>query len=404
MKYVCLILFVLLVQWPARAQGLECASGEVATRDAYQYGRFETRMQSVQGNGVVGSFFLYNLDVGCNWPAENNEIDIEMTGNLDASVQFTTHYPGPWYVTQIVPTAFNPHSGLHDYAIEWEPGVVRWFVDGDLVYTQDSLFVDGLMYPMRIMMNLWGVDSPDWAGSWDPEVMPAKSVYDYVRYFAYSPGSGDAGTGNNYTLEWVDEFDTLDTSRWEVTEFGGFGGNFCSFVSNNVSASEGKLELDMTSPLTSTSSPVTFSVDVTALALPPSDVIYLNGTFNNWCGGCNAMSDEDGDGIWELSLSLAAGKHEFLFSRNVWDEIGGAPLGSSCDFAPCDGYGNYGLVVPFGASTMETETYCWGSCESCAEAEIDNCPVFVFGDFDVGNKRQCDLVSIIDSQLGNLHP
>ena len=64
---------------PAGAQ--DCAGAQVLTREAYLYGRFETRMQSAQGDGIVSAFFLYNLDLGCNWPQENNEIDIEMTGS-----------------------------------------------------------------------------------------------------------------------------------------------------------------------------------------------------------------------------------------------------------------------------------------------------------------------------------
>lgn len=364
------------------AQGQECASGQVATLDAYQYGRFETRMQSVQGGGVISSFFLYNLDLGCNWPAENNEIDIEMTGNLTDSVQFTTHYPGPWSATQIVPVAFNPHAGMHDYAFEWEPGVVRWFVDGELAYVQNASYVDGLIYPMRILMNLWAVDNPAWAGVWDPSVMPVESKYDYVRYYAYTPGTGNAGTGDNFTHVWTDNFDLFDTDRWEATEFGGFGGNFCTFVSANVGTSGGELQLQMTEPLATTHAQVSFSVDATVLNLLPSDVIYLNGTFNNWCGNCNPMSDGDGDGVWELTLTLPAGKHEYLFTKNVWQLLGGPQLGSSCDFAPCDEWNNYGLAVPYSSGPIDTQTWCWSSCDSCGpvdpdddgiDASIDNC-------------------------------
>ena len=102
MQQLKTIIAVMLLFAPVGVHGQDCASGGLLTHQAYQYGRFETRMQSAQGDGIVSSFFLYNRDLGCNWPAENNEIDIEMTGNLDASVQFTTHYPGPWNVTQIV--------------------------------------------------------------------------------------------------------------------------------------------------------------------------------------------------------------------------------------------------------------------------------------------------------------
>jgi len=33
--------------------------GELRTRQDYRYGRFEVRMQSAQGDGVVSSFFTY---------------------------------------------------------------------------------------------------------------------------------------------------------------------------------------------------------------------------------------------------------------------------------------------------------------------------------------------------------
>jgi len=173
------VLFALLIAVPslaAWAQNDQCDGGALKTHDAFLYGRFETRMSSTQGSGIVSSFFLYNWDLGCNWPSENNEIDIEMTGNLDNSVQFTTHHPYLTSVTDIVPTPFNPHTTMVDYAIEWEP-----------------------------------------------TAMPGMSRYDYVKYYAYTPGTGNAGTSNNYTLEWVDDFDTLDATRWDQSEDGSVG-------------------------------------------------------------------------------------------------------------------------------------------------------------------------------------
>ncbi|NND60136.1 MAG: family 16 glycosylhydrolase [Gammaproteobacteria bacterium] len=379
-----------LQTWCGSVMAQQCASGQLMTHEAYQYGRFETRMQSAQGNGIVSAFFLYNIDLGCNWPAENNEIDIEMTGNRDDSVQFTTHYPGPWSATEIVPMAFNPHAGLHDYAIEWEPGVVRWFVDDELVYVQDAGYVSGLVYPMRILMNHYAADAPGWVGAWDAAVLPTEVSYDYVRYYAYTPGSGDAGTDNNFMLQWSDEFDQFDPSRWQITEFGGFGGNFCTFISNNIDLEGGQLQLHMTEPPQQTTSAVSFSVDVTALDMAPTDVIYLNGTFNDWCGTCNPMSDVDGDGTWELSLMLPAGEHEYLYSRNGWSDIGGAPLGSACDYKPCDEWSNYGVAVPYGSGAIETETFCWGSCESCADADEDGVGAAVDNCQDVANSSQVD--------------
>ena len=43
----------------------------------------------------------------------------------------------------------------------------------------------------------------------------------------------------------------------------------------------------------------------------------LNGTFNNWCGDCNPMSDANGDEIWEVTLSLNIGDTiEYKFSAD----------------------------------------------------------------------------------------
>ena len=168
--------------------------GQIFTKESYQYGRFEMRMRSAEGDGIISSFFLYNLEAGknCRWPAEKNEIDVEMTGN-DQNLYFTTHHPDPnqpWSIGEEFDLSFNPHRSFHRYAIEWEPGIVRWFVDDDLVYVQDGQASNNLKYPMAIMMNLWAAPFESWVGVWDPSVMPKSSVYDYVTYAAYTPGGG----------------------------------------------------------------------------------------------------------------------------------------------------------------------------------------------------------------------
>lgn len=345
------------------AQGQPCIGGAITSHDAFLYGRFETAMRSVGESGVVSSFFLYHVDLGCNWPEENNEIDIEMTGN-EEHILFTTHYPGPWYENDVYVPDFNPHADLHDYAIEWEPGIVRWFVDGELVNVQDQSFVTGLMYPMRILMNLYVAELESWVGPWDPAVMPVESEYDYVRYYAYTPGTGQAGTGQNFTLVWEDDFDQLDTERWEVTEFGGFGGNLCSFESTSVETENGYLYLQLEAPLPDILPvPVTITVDLRAKDLLPTDQINLAGGFNNWCGDCLPMSQLNG--IWSRTVLLPPGRHEFIFVKNFWEETGQPPLGSSCDFRPCDEWNNYGVLVPHGSAPMLLDPPCWGECESC---------------------------------------
>ncbi len=77
--------------------------------------------------------------------------------------------------------------------------------------------------------------------------------------------------------------------------------------------------------------------------------VYLAGTFNNWSPTATAMSDEDGDGIYEIRLKLEPGNYQYKFVVDgQWYED---PY--SVDYAP-DGYGgkNSVLVVPGGVEEL----------------------------------------------------
>jgi beta-glucanase (GH16 family) len=355
-----------------RGRGQDCTAGQVYTHEAFLYGRFEVGMRSAPVSGVVSSFFLYNLDLGCNWPAENNEIDIEMLGNGD-DVLFTTHYPGPWHVTDVVTPSPSPHDAISHYAIEWEPGIVRWFIDDSLVVIHDHEAIQSLVYPMRIMMNLWAVDNPNWAGIWDPSSMPVESSYDYVRCYAYTPGSGSHGTNQAFSLLWSDSFDSLSTQRWAVEEFGGFTGNFCSFESTAHRLDSGRLFLEIEAPTSHPAVPVTFHVDANYLSTNAIDRIYLNGSFNNWCGTCMEMSSDND--VWSITTDLSPGKYEYLFTLNNWQQNGSAPYQSRCDANPCDEWLNYGFTLPIGSTGLELDTVCWSTCEPCAPLSTRPVPV-----------------------------
>ena len=306
-----------------------------------------------------------------------------MIGNSE-DVLCTTHHPLLAYYTSYIDTDFNPHAETHEYAIEWEPNIVRWFIDGELVYFQAESYIQNLVYPMRIMMNLWASELENWVGPWNPDIMPVTSEYDFVKCYSYTPGQGNAGTGNNFTLLWEDHFDVLNEDLWTVELNGGFTGNYCTFKSNGVEVSNGKLSLKMQDPAEPLLAPVSISVDMSEQNLLETDVIYLNGTFNDWCGSCEPMT-KNGD-IWSTTVQLEPGRHEYLFTKNVWSEIGGAPLGSECDILPCDEWANYGVVLDESATPIVVDPVCWGSCQPCQTTGI--------GEFE--NYNQENLIRITD--------
>lgn len=382
------------------AQNNECDGSAIRSHDSFLYGRFETKMKSTQGSGIVSSFFLYNWDIDCNWPEENNEIDIEMTGNMDASVQFTTHHPYQTSVTEIVPTTFNPHEVLIDYAIEWEPDVVRWFIDGELALEQSHNFIPQLQYPMRIFMNLWAVSLPSWTGVWDTSSLPGISRYDYVKYYEYTPGIGSYGTDNNYSFVWEDDFDTLDYDRWYVDE-GGNVGPLCTFRAQNIDVVNGELILSITEYSDNQPTlPVHFAVDVSELSLQPNDVIYINGGFNSWCGNCMPLSDNDDDGIWTIEIDLPLGEHQYQYAINGWSgQIFHPELASSCDFNPCDEWPNFGVSFDDNAEVVYAPIYCWGTCDTCANWSDD---IICMADFDGDSIIGVSDILFMSSQFGCL--
>ncbi|MEQ8473534.1 MAG: PKD domain-containing protein [Marinoscillum sp.] len=112
-----------------------------------------------------------------------------------------------------------------------------------------------------------------------------------------------------------------------------------------------------------TSVNVTFSVnmnDYTGTATTPE----LNGTFNGWCGNCNAMTDDNDDGIWQVTVELPVGDQiEYKFSADSWADQESLTEGSSCTVTN-DGNTNRFLTV--GETNMTVGTVCWNSCDNCS--------------------------------------
>ena len=108
--------------------------GELRTEDTFRYGRFEVRMKSAFGNGVVSSFFTYKdfWEEGLTnsyW----NEIDFEWLGNYEDKVQTNLIIQNEWDLPELTALNVNPHEDFHTYAIEWTPININFFIDDQLI-------------------------------------------------------------------------------------------------------------------------------------------------------------------------------------------------------------------------------------------------------------------------------
>lgn len=215
---------------------------EYRTKAAYTYGRFDVRLKSAYKDGMLTSFFTYND----NFPNTAwNEIDIEMLGRYSDDLQFNPITPGQINHVSHYQTSFNPASDYHIYGFEWTPVYVAWFVDGVEVHRQTGAHIEALNLPQKIMMNVWNPMYPNWVGEWNDNTLPAFAYYDWVSYSTHTPGTGTSGTGNNFTMQWKDDFNSWDTTRWSKATHT-WNGNGCDFIHENAVFQDGNLILCLT--------------------------------------------------------------------------------------------------------------------------------------------------------------
>ena len=90
---------------------------------------------------------------------------------------------------------------------------------------------------------------------------------------------------------------------------------------------------------------------------------FLNGTFNNWCGDCNPMTDEDGDGVYTITIPLPAGDHEWKFTADGWNDQEMFDAGTAGTIG--DEFVNRLLTVVPNMMEMNVGPYCWNTFEPC---------------------------------------
>lgn len=104
---------------------------------------------------------------------------------------------------------------------------------------------------------------------------------------------------------------------------------------------------------------VTFQVDMTNVS--GFTTANVNGTFNNWCGGCAAMTDANNDNVWDITFDIPAGTYEYKFTADGWTQQESLTPGSACTVTNF-GYTNRSLTV---TGDVVLPVVCWGACASC---------------------------------------
>lgn len=174
----------------------EYTSGRLRTkrRASWLYGRFEIRAKLPQGRGIWPAIWMLpEKDIYGGWAA-SGEIDImELVGHEPGKVHGTLHHGAGWPKNVHTGAPFSLGKGsfaddFHVFAIEWEKGEIRWYVDGKLYQTQTKWSSTGGEFPapfdqpFHLILNL--AVGGAWPGPPDAStVFPQRMTVDYVRVY-----------------------------------------------------------------------------------------------------------------------------------------------------------------------------------------------------------------------------
>ena len=156
-------------------------------RKSVRYGRIEARIAMPSVRGLWPAFWMLGSNLAeVGWP-RSGEIDVVEHINTDAVVHGTAHWQAAdgSHASQ-GGQASVAVGGFHVYAVEWDPQVIKWFVDGQLYHVLDIVGgvggTDAFEKDFFLLLNL--AVGGNWPGfNIDEGALPAKLVVDYVRVY-----------------------------------------------------------------------------------------------------------------------------------------------------------------------------------------------------------------------------
>lgn len=184
------------------SNGKNYTSARINTRDrfALRYGRIEARIRLPAGKGVWPAFWMLpQNNVYGGWAA-SGEIDIMEAVNLGVdgnnTVHGTIHFGGEWPGNTSSGAEYlapmDAAANFHEYAIEWDPTEIRWYVDDVLYSMKNSWSTTGVAFPapfdqhFYLLLNV--AVGGNWPGAPDAStVFPVTMEVDYIRVYSGEP-------------------------------------------------------------------------------------------------------------------------------------------------------------------------------------------------------------------------
>ena len=168
---------------PGEAKPL--VSGEVRTMPFYRYGYFEVNMKVPRGSGLVTGIFTYAHIDG---RVRSNEIDVEILGRDTRTLEATIHENGK-STHKRVRLPFDSADGFHTFGFDWQPGYVRWYADGKMIFEEAGPAAARLVRPQQLIFDVWGsTQLKSWVGPIDHNRAPWTLEIKCAAYQPTYPG------------------------------------------------------------------------------------------------------------------------------------------------------------------------------------------------------------------------
>ena len=312
------------------------SSSKITTKGTFdfRYGKVEASIKTVDGQGFWPAFWM--LPTGGSWPCDG-EIDIMEQWGSDGPSNTTTGAahagtcPGgsTYQSSSHVISNGSYADNFHIYSIEWQPGLITWYVD-NIQFLQ----VTPSSYP-----NInWPFNSNNW-------------------YLMFNLAITSSGPNSNTVfpsqieIDWVRIYENI----------GGVSGCTDSLAQNynpNATNDNGLCEYL-----------VSFEVNLNcATNISTPSVVYITGPTVNWDCNTYALNDSNSDGIWTGDFVLLNGSFDYIYCTDGWTDSESSGLitamqnGASC--APITDYSTYAnRAINITSDTSITNV--WGSCSLC---------------------------------------
>jgi len=312
------------------------SSSKITTKGTFdfRYGKVEARIKTVDGEGFWPAFWM--LPSGGSWPCDG-EIDIMEQWGSDGPSNTTTGAahagicPGgsTYQSSSHVISSGSYADNFHIYSIQWQPGLITWYVD-NIQFLQ----VTPSSYP-----NIsWPFNSNNW-------------------YLMFNLAITSSGPNSNTVFPSQIEIDWVRV--YENT--GGVSGCIDSLAQNynaNATNDNGSCEYL-----------VSFEVNLNCASnINAPSVVYITSSDINWDCNTYALNDSNSDGIWNGDFVLPNGSFDYIYCTDGWTDSESSGLitsmqnGASC--APITDFSTYAnRSINITSDTSITNV--WGSCYSC---------------------------------------